>query len=850
MALVRKKLDDKILKTLRELVAVGGNKECFDCGQKGPTYINMTIGSFVCTSCSGILRGLTPPHRVKSISMATFTQEEIEFLKQNGNDNCSRTWLGLWDPKRAIKQEHRDFMIDKYEKQRYYLEPASPLKSLPTNASSSLTSLPGGGSTSKNANESLVPLKTPTLTPPPAKLRLNRNNSGSCNGLNTVNSSSSNVAPGGAGVQFQQQFSPDDSGFFGSSDPPKILPPTPQKGQSVLQRKNGIKIKGQTTAKGLPPTFERNQKNGLLSNSSTGGGFAGSSGDINANKFTPDADFVADFGSATIVNNVSNGGSHYGSTNSLKNGSSSENGSYAQHNGKVSAREMENFADFDHNPIFNSAENMKTYFSSNSFDSSTTNSVSSTASVQSLTGSDPFANFYSHTLAGNSSNTGSNVGTPTASSSASGTGLAKQGAAGYACMSPEDNSYAAKVQSNYGFGNTFTGETRFPPSGSISHGLAGSYAQQQLYPIPSGGVRASGAQPDSHPMTNGPSRHAASVNHFNNNLSNEGTPNDTVQWNFWQQFGNSCWAAEDHFQQHQQQQQQQQQQEHQRLQRQHQQFLQMTSPQHAAAVGQTNYQTQLSSEQYRWSLPMPLGTTGSNGNLSGTSNNGHSSMHSTPSVDRYAALKDLDEQFREIKLEQQAEANNNTVSSSSITNGNGTNDPHASQASAANPFKTANPFQHQQQQQQHQQQQAQHHPQQQAMAWPINAMNGGVPRDAQHQPVANGTGFYATSPYQGGFVHGSSPHLYNGNVPNGNAVGAVGSYLPAGYHQTNGTGYAMAGANGGLMGGQFGATLNGGSTILSSVPGVTSNPVHHFGNFGNPFMATGTTTGNSNNPFL
>uniref|UniRef100_A0A182SZE9 Arf-GAP domain-containing protein n=1 Tax=Anopheles maculatus TaxID=74869 RepID=A0A182SZE9_9DIPT len=55
MALVRKKLDDKILKTLRELVGVGGNKECFDCGQKGPTYINMTIGSFVCTSCSGIL---------------------------------------------------------------------------------------------------------------------------------------------------------------------------------------------------------------------------------------------------------------------------------------------------------------------------------------------------------------------------------------------------------------------------------------------------------------------------------------------------------------------------------------------------------------------------------------------------------------------------------------------------------------------------------------------------------------------------------------------------------------------------------------------------------------------------
>ena len=33
------------------------NKKCFDCDQRGPTYVNMTIGSFVCTKCSGLLRG-------------------------------------------------------------------------------------------------------------------------------------------------------------------------------------------------------------------------------------------------------------------------------------------------------------------------------------------------------------------------------------------------------------------------------------------------------------------------------------------------------------------------------------------------------------------------------------------------------------------------------------------------------------------------------------------------------------------------------------------------------------------------------------------------------------------------
>lgn len=54
-AAVRKKQEDRNLKALRELGALSGNRECFDCGQRGPTYINMTIGSFVCSQCSGVL---------------------------------------------------------------------------------------------------------------------------------------------------------------------------------------------------------------------------------------------------------------------------------------------------------------------------------------------------------------------------------------------------------------------------------------------------------------------------------------------------------------------------------------------------------------------------------------------------------------------------------------------------------------------------------------------------------------------------------------------------------------------------------------------------------------------------
>ncbi|VDO98974.1 unnamed protein product [Soboliphyme baturini] len=86
MANAKKKQDDKNFKILRELAALPNNKQCFECHQRGPTYVDMTVGSFVCTSCSGLLRGLNPPHRVKSISMATFTVDEIAFIKSKGNE--------------------------------------------------------------------------------------------------------------------------------------------------------------------------------------------------------------------------------------------------------------------------------------------------------------------------------------------------------------------------------------------------------------------------------------------------------------------------------------------------------------------------------------------------------------------------------------------------------------------------------------------------------------------------------------------------------------------------------------------------------------------------------------------
>ena len=61
--------------------------------------------------------------------MATFTQEEIDFLKERGNEFCRAIWLGLMPQNSTThtskdEQKMKDFMSAKYELKRYYLDPA------------------------------------------------------------------------------------------------------------------------------------------------------------------------------------------------------------------------------------------------------------------------------------------------------------------------------------------------------------------------------------------------------------------------------------------------------------------------------------------------------------------------------------------------------------------------------------------------------------------------------------------------------------------------------------------------------------------------------------------------------
>ncbi|XP_022661247.1 arf-GAP domain and FG repeat-containing protein 1-like isoform X2 [Varroa destructor] len=126
----KRSADERRLAHLREIANEGANRNCLECHQRGPTYVDMTIGSFVCTKCCGLLRGLNPPHRTKSITMTSFSDDELDFIKNRGNEFNRYVYLGTYDErsnleKESLREEHkiREFMVQKYERKRWFVDP-------------------------------------------------------------------------------------------------------------------------------------------------------------------------------------------------------------------------------------------------------------------------------------------------------------------------------------------------------------------------------------------------------------------------------------------------------------------------------------------------------------------------------------------------------------------------------------------------------------------------------------------------------------------------------------------------------------------------------------------------------
>lgn len=169
------------MKILKDLLSQPANKKCLECDQRGPTYVDVTIGSFVCTSCGGILRGLNPPHRVKSISMTTFTAAEITFIESRGNEWCRAVYLAKYDEQSRAKPDSRNdqaklkhFLELKYEQKRWYESPSQQRKLMESVAAAAKKNRENASPPAVRPLNSLIGNSAKTVQIPSAKLEISK----------------------------------------------------------------------------------------------------------------------------------------------------------------------------------------------------------------------------------------------------------------------------------------------------------------------------------------------------------------------------------------------------------------------------------------------------------------------------------------------------------------------------------------------------------------------------------------------------------------------------------------------------------------------------------------------------
>ncbi|XP_010550492.1 PREDICTED: probable ADP-ribosylation factor GTPase-activating protein AGD14 isoform X3 [Tarenaya hassleriana] len=110
-------------KIIRGLMKLPPNRRCINCNSLGPQYVCTTFWTFVCMACSGIHREFT--HRVKSVSMAKFTSQEVEALQNGGNQRAREIYLKHWDYQRQRLPDSsnadgvREFIKHVYEGKKY-----------------------------------------------------------------------------------------------------------------------------------------------------------------------------------------------------------------------------------------------------------------------------------------------------------------------------------------------------------------------------------------------------------------------------------------------------------------------------------------------------------------------------------------------------------------------------------------------------------------------------------------------------------------------------------------------------------------------------------------------------------
>jgi len=116
----------KDMQNLHELLQIGGNRSCADCGVGAPDWASVNIGVFICVNCSGIHRMLgVHISRIRSVRLDQWAEDTVKFMTEKGNDYVNEQLEGYLPPyykkptpdDPQVYREH--FIRSKYDRKEF-----------------------------------------------------------------------------------------------------------------------------------------------------------------------------------------------------------------------------------------------------------------------------------------------------------------------------------------------------------------------------------------------------------------------------------------------------------------------------------------------------------------------------------------------------------------------------------------------------------------------------------------------------------------------------------------------------------------------------------------------------------
>ncbi|KAL4247561.1 ADP Ribosylation Factor GTPase-Activating [Abortiporus biennis] len=123
MAHISKLSAERHQRILAELSNQPGNDVCADCKTRNPRWASYNLGIFLCMSCASIHRKIgTHISKVKSITLDSWTKEQVETMKQVGNIKSNAYYNpheSRHPPPTNIIDSERDSDLEKYIRSKY-----------------------------------------------------------------------------------------------------------------------------------------------------------------------------------------------------------------------------------------------------------------------------------------------------------------------------------------------------------------------------------------------------------------------------------------------------------------------------------------------------------------------------------------------------------------------------------------------------------------------------------------------------------------------------------------------------------------------------------------------------------